>query len=143
MKNTLNSEFKIAKRGIINILKSAREQEREELLTLFHAQQPRLKDKVENIVMLETIIKQYLDVKYTLRPAMDAVMSEKPAEGRRYYSLILKIEDSIGRNLGRLGLTQRPQQYIPQAERTSFDPKASATLREKTKGLVNALKDDE
>ncbi|MFA5307137.1 MAG: hypothetical protein WC365_06850 [Candidatus Babeliales bacterium] len=132
-------KYEIAKRGIENILKSTREAEREELMMLFHAQQPRLKDKVENMVMLETIIKQYLDVKYTLRPAMVAVQEKNPAEGRRYYSLILKIEDSIGRNLGRLGLTQRPQQYIPKAEQQSFDPKAMASVRDK-QGLEDALK---
>ncbi|MFA5307033.1 MAG: hypothetical protein WC365_06310 [Candidatus Babeliales bacterium] len=132
-------KYEIARHQIENILKNTREQEREELMLLFHAQQPRLKDKVENVVMLETIVKQYLDVKYTLRPAMDAVQEKNPAEGRRYYSLILKIEDSIGRNLGRLGLTQRPQQYIPKSETQSFDPKAMASVREKT-GLEDALR---
>ncbi len=126
--------------AIQNILKSTREEKQEELYTLFYAQQPRLKDKIENVVMLDTIIKQILDVTFDLRPAMNAV-KDKPAEYRRYYSLILKIEDSIGRNLGRLGLTQRPQQYIPVAEKTSFDPKASATLRDKTKSIADALKE--
>lgn len=120
-----------------NIL--TREQEEEQLLLMFHAQQPRLKDKIEHVMLLQTVIRKTLDVKYDLRPRMEKVKDKDAAEYRRYYSLILKMEDSIGRDLGRLGLTLTPQKYIPVAEKANFDPKALNTIKEKTKNLSEAL----
>jgi hypothetical protein len=138
-------------KGIMNIMANMeevekiidpeREKERQELRKLFHAQQPRLEDKVEQQMLLEQVINQYLDVKYDLRPALATLRGRNIPQYNRTYQLILKIEDSIGRTLGRLGITFSPQRYIPTAEQKNFDPKAIKELREKSTNLIDQIKD--
>jgi len=134
--------------GLRNILANAvldaKETERERLKKMFIAQQPRLEDKVENIVMLDQVINQYVDLKYDLRPLLIAMKeANNMAEYRRTYSLILKMEDCIGRTLGRMGLSLAPQKYIPTEERKSFDPKAVRASQAKANGLVEQIKSEE
>jgi hypothetical protein len=139
-------------KGLINPMYSiktmTREEEEDYLYRMFYAQKPALKDKVEDAVLLETIVFNILEDKYVLRPQMSALSdpsNEKydPAEYRKAYNTAIKVQDLIGRGLGRLGLTKRPQQYVPMAERKTFDPKAQASLREKVARLSDSVKTEE
>ena len=144
-------KYEIVKKGIRNtmakideikqIIGEDREEMQVRLRKMFYAQQPRLEDKVEHQVLLEQVINQILDVKYDLRPMLEILKGKNAAEYRRTYSLILKVEDSVGRTLGRLGLTLSPQRYIPTAETKTFDPKAVKALKEKSESLVDQIKD--
>lgn len=144
LKQGIESILKNAKAPILTEsevaeLKTKRAAEEKELYIIFYAQQPRLKDKVENIMQLEQIIKEYLDAKYELRPRMDKIVDTDFVEYRKCMAMVLKMEDSVGRNLGRLGLTLRPQQYVPVSESKSFDPKGAASVRERTQTAIDAL----
>ncbi len=144
-------KYKSIKKGIQNtmakideikqILGENREEMQVRLRKMFYAQQPRLEDKVEHQVLLEQVINQILDVKYDLRPMLEMLKTKNVADYRRTYSLTLKVEDSIGRTLGRLGLTLSPQRYIPTAELKVFDPRAVKALKEKSESLVDQIKD--
>lgn len=138
-------------RGINNTLCSVamtRAEEEKYLYEMFFAQQPRLKDKIEHAVQLEQLVFNILEDKYVLRPQMVALSNPDsdvydPAEYRKAYNTAIKVQDLIGRSLGRLGLTLRPQAYIPVADRENFDPKAKVSLQNKVAGLIDSVKSEE
>ena len=139
--------YKQITQGIVNPLCSTamtREEEEKFLYEMFYSQQPRLKDKIEHAVQLEQLVFNILEDKYVLRPQMVALSNPdsdvyNPAEYRKAYNTAIKVQDLIGRSLGRLGLTLRPQAYIPVAERENFDPKAKASIQERVKKINAAL----
>ena len=131
--------------GIQNILaavKSAREAEGEALYKEFVAQQPRLEEKAAMRTLLEQTIRNILDLKYIIYPMMDTLKDTDHVEYRKAYNTRLKIEDSVGKALGRMGLTLSPQKYIPTEDRKTFDPKASKALKEKVAKFAEKAKED-
>jgi len=131
------------RKGIENILAAIRDDrqtEEEALFKEFVAQQPRLDEKVAYRVLLEQTIHKILDLKYDLYPSLDDLKRSNPVEYRRAYNTVLKIEDSIGKTLGRLGLTLSPQKYIPTEERKTFDAKASKVARKKAGSFIEQVK---
>jgi hypothetical protein len=66
-----------------------------------------------------------------------------PAEYRQSLQHRHQSAGFIGRSLGRLGLTLRPQAYIPVADRENFDPKAKVSLQNKVAELIDSVKSEE
>ncbi|MFA5306853.1 MAG: hypothetical protein WC365_05375 [Candidatus Babeliales bacterium] len=137
----IDREYENLKRGIQSILASAREEHASILRKEFIAQQPRLDNNVEQRMILDDLIKAYLDLQYDLYPMLEVLKKTNPTQYLRCYNIVLKVKNSVGADLSRLGLTLRPQAYVPMKERETFDPKAAKSAREKAKNLMASIKE--